>query len=325
MFKVSQSKMKTWRKCRQAYHYKYVERLRRKFKSRPLQFGTMVHSMIEAHADRKDPMRVLSAIEKSQGKMFRAEREHYGDIIGDVRHIMASYFDFWKKDDIDYRLIDGKRAEHEFEVEIAKGIVATGKIDAVGHQRGLRWLVEHKSFGKRIPDDDARWRDLQSCVYIRIMDILGWKRPDGLLWDYIWSKPPMEPQFLKSGKLARRLIVTLPSKVQQFVSQHNVAEDDASRLMSIARKNLPRYFRRITVPTKPAVIDTVFSDFVTTAKEMKATHGVKPCRSIDQHCTWCDYEPLCRATFRGGDVDFLKEKDYEVAKKDPVAEVQEYQ
>lgn len=313
-YKVSQSKMKTWRRCRQAYHYRYVLGLKKKIKARPLVFGTIVHEMLEADAIGKSPWKTLKRLDKEQGPLFRAEREHYGDIIADAGDIMSEYFQYHNP--LQPISVNGKDAEIEFEVPVAKGIVATGKIDMLAKEKGLRWLVEHKTFGKAIPDEDARWRDLQSALYVRILDMLGVKRPDGLLWDYIWSKSPQTPEFLKSGRVAKRLIVTLPGKVRAWADKHGISQSDRARLMDVAKKNLPRYFQRIMVPIKPQVVDSVFEDFVTTAKEMRNRHDDKPCRNVDRHCTWCDYEPLCRAAFRGGDINFLMRSDYEVRKKD---------
>lgn len=272
--------------------------------------------MIEAHANSEDPYRVLRVAEKKQGKLFRAEYELYGNIIDDVRIIMTDYFAHHKADDITYVKLNGQYAEHEFNVPIADGITVTGKIDAFATRNRLRWLVEHKTFGKQVPDEDARWRDLQSSVYVRIGEMLGWPRVDGLLWDYIRSKPPQTPEFLKSGRVARRMIDTLPTKVREFVAANKrQVGDDAERLMSMAKKNQERYFRRVYVPTKPDVIDKVFADFTETAREMRDLHGKRRARSIDRHCSWCDYESLCRAELRGGDVDFIKEKDFEVSKR----------
>lgn len=317
LFKVSQSKVKAWRKCRQAYYYRYVESLRKKVKARPLTFGSLVHEMIEAHASGEDAFRVLAVAERKQGKLFRAEYELYGNIIDDVRIIMTDYFAHHKRDDITYLPINGQLAEHKFEVPIGDGIVATGLVDAYATKNKLRWMVEHKTFGKQMPDEDARWRDLQSSVYIRIGEMLGWPRVDGLLWDYIRSKPPQAPAFLKNGKVARRLIDTLPTKIIEFVAQNKKqVGGDATRLLSMARKNETRYFRRIFVPTKPDVIGKVFADFTETAREMRDLHGKRRARTIDRHCSWCDFEGLCRAELRGGDVDFLKEKDFEVSKKE---------
>ena len=316
-FKVSQSKVKTWRKCRQAYWYRYVESLRKKVKARPLTFGSLVHEMIEAHANSEDPFSILRHAEKKQGKMFRAEYQLYGNIIDDVRIIMTDYFAHHKRDDVVYLKVHGQFAEHEFNVDIGDGIVATGKVDAYAVRNRLTWMVEHKTFGKQMPDEDARWRDLQSSVYIRIGEMLGWPRVDGLLWDYIRSKPPQTPEFLKNGKVAKRLIDTLPTKVREFISANKrQVGGDAARLVSMAAKNESRYFRRIYVPTKPDVVGKVFADFTETAREMRDLHGKRRARTVDRHCSWCDYEGLCRAELRGGDVDFLKEKDFEVSKKE---------
>lgn len=316
-FKVSQSKVKTWRKCRQAYWYRYVESLRKKVKARPLTFGSLIHEMIESHANNEDPFHVLRVAERKQGKMFRAEYELYGDIINDVRVIMSDYFAYHKKDDITYLPIKGQYAEHEFNVDLGDGITATGKVDAFATRNKLKWMVEHKSFGNQMPNEDARWRDLQSSVYIRIGEMLGWPRVDGLLWDYIRSKPPQSPQFLKNGTVARRAIDTLPTKIREFVEANKKqVGSHAGRLMSMATANQSRYFQRIYVPTKPDVIGKVFADFIETAREMRDLHGKRRARTVDRHCSWCDYEGLCRAELRGGDVDFIKEKDFEVSRKE---------
>lgn len=273
--------------------------------------------MLEAHANDENPMKVLKTAEKEQGKLFRAEHELYGDIINDTRIIMDEYFAFYAKNDVEFIPLGGKYAEHEFNVDLGDGITATGKIDAYARRNRLKWMVEHKSFGNQMPNEDARWRDLQSSVYIRIGEMLGWPRVDGLLWDYIRSKPPGTPQFLKNGRVARRAIDTLPAKIREFVAANRKqVGGDADRLMSMAKGNVTRYFQRIFVPTKPAVIDKVFADFVETAKEMRDLHGKRRARTVDRHCSWCDYESLCRAELRGGDVDFLKEKDFEVSKRE---------
>ena len=38
--------------------------------------------------------------------------------------------------------------------------------------------------------------------------------------------------------------------------------------------------------------------------------------NIERHCSWCDYEPLCRARLQGNDFDFIKERQYEIDKGD---------
>lgn len=305
---VSQSKVKTWRRCRRAYHYKYVENLTKKRTSRPLQFGRLVHEMIEAHANAEDPFELLNKIELEKGKMFRAEREMYGDIINDIRTIMVEYFDYWKDDTLVYLRKNKKSAEHEFEIEILDGIYFKGKIDAIAKSKKMKWLVEHKTF-TRMPTEDHRWRNIQSCVYVRALDVLGWN-VEGTCWDYVKSKPPTKPEILKSGAMSTKMIDSLPGAVMSVLEENELDPKLYDEFIAVMRKNRPSYFQRIYTPTKKLIVDSIFEDFKATAIEISELHGKSKTRTIDLHCDYCDYESICRAELIGLDSDFVKEREY---------------
>jgi CRISPR/Cas system-associated exonuclease Cas4 (RecB family) len=314
-YEVSQSKVKTYRRCRRAYWYRYVDRLRKRVKSRPLEFGSIVHEMLDAFKEGDDPFAVLDATAKRNHNMFRAEREMYGDIIEDIRCIMEEYFDHYKDDGLSYVRIKGKSAEHEFRVNIDKDIILTGKIDAFARTPNkLRWLEEHKTFSK-FPDEDARWRNLQSASYIRVVDILGLPPVDGVLWDYIHSKAPTKPPLLKNGTMTRKSMNTLPTRVLAAIDEYGLKRKDYRAQFDKAFENRRRYFVRVFNPVKERVVTAIFDDLITTAREMMDNHGKCKERNIDLHCSFCDYESICRAELQGSDVDFVKEREYEVSHK----------
>lgn len=307
--KVSQSKVNLWRKCARAYHYKYVEKLRRKRIVRPLYFGRIVHEMIEFQASDENPLKVIEQKKKELSRMFAVEREEYLETIEDARIIMTEYFKFWEKDPLVYVSKKGETTEHRFEIEIADGIVATGIIDAFAKKKKLRWLVEHKSFN-RMPSEDHRWRNLQSVVYFRINDMLGWPKMDGVLWDYVWSKTPTRPQLLKDGKLSQKFIRSLPLAAEETIKELGLKVKDNAKFLESLARNRRDYFTRIYSPISKSVVDTVFSDFVDSARDIADRgHKVKT-RSIAMHCDWCDFEPICRAELQGSDADFVKKKEY---------------
>lgn len=309
-YKVSNSKVKTWRRCRYAYHLKYVERLEKKRVSRPLQFGRLVHSMIEFHAEGKDPMSVIDTLSVEDMKLFRAEKEEYGDLLADVRCIMTEYFAFHGDDSLVALRVNGRYAEHEFNVEIAPGIILNGKIDMIARTPNkLRWLVEHKSFN-HLPSEDERWRNTQSIVYFKAMDFLGWRPVDGVCWDYIHSKSPAWPPLLKNGTMTRKAMITLPTRVREAIVKHELKERDYRDVVEAAAGKRKHYFQRSFNPVKPSVIKHVWSDFVSTAKEMADCHGKSRERNIERHCSWCDFEPICRAELTGHDADFIRRNDY---------------
>lgn len=324
-FSVGQSKVKTWRGCQQAYHFKYVEELQRKRTKRPFAFGTIIHRMIEADAQGDDPFEVLDAINLENLKIFASEREMYGDIIEDIRIIMEDYFVF-HKDGLRFIPVrdetkEMRFAEHEFAVPLeeltrtpgVKGIVFKGQVDGLGKTpNDLRWLIEHKSRDK-LPNHDERWRNLQSTVYSRVVKHLGWlKKVDGVCWNYIYSKAPTIPKPIKDGsRLSRQAIVTLPSVLRRALEEHQLKAEDHPELVKSAEASRKEYFQRFFVPVNASVQDAIFNGFVETAIEMREGSGTKKCKNIGRHCSWCDYEPLCRTELTGGDVDFVRQGEFQ--------------
>jgi hypothetical protein len=329
VFKASQSKVKTWLKCKRAYHYKYVEKLKRIRVGRPLQFGRIVHEMIEAFSKNEDPFELLDKIELDNEKLFRAEQEMYGELIADIGFIMEDYFSYWSgKDKNAYKVIPikGVLAEHEFTLPIEKGLVLTGKVDAVGQTRDkMKWLIEHKSFNRR-PSEEFRWVNIQSSIYLKVAEQLGYPSLDGTMWDYIHSKPPAMPAILKSGVLSQAKIYTLPSAVKQFLSDNKLKTKDYPSLMKHAEACRSEYFFRIRNPVASRVVNAIYSDFIDAVKDMRDNHGKLKMRTIERHCSWCDFEPLCKAEMLGHDTKFIMKREYTINEKadaDTVKEVVE--
>jgi len=324
-FSIGQSKVKSYRQCHRQYHYKYVEELQRKSTKRPLMFGKVVHRMLEAHGQKEDPMAVLDGISFENEKLFTAEKLMYGELVEDIRTIMTEYFDYWDPQDVRWVPVideEGNRryTEHEFAVPLEeltgnaedRGIVVKGQVDGLVKTRNdLRWIGEHKTFDK-LPGEDERWRNLQTIVYRKAILAMGWlSRVDGVFWNYIMSKPPTKPRLLKNGDVSAADIVTLPSVVSAFMRENKLEETDKSRtLMEVAVACRPRYFQRIFTPISTTVADRIFDGFVDSAREMRYKHGATTDQNIGRHCSWCDYEPICRAEITDGDPDFVKEREY---------------
>lgn len=322
VFKCSQSKIKVWRKCKYAAYLRYVLGLRKKFKSRPLQFGSLVHTMLEADIEAKNPFKALTKATTGQ-KLFAAEREMLEEIAGDARLIMRDYFDYWEQakpaQQLNYKPFRGKKAEHQIFVEIAPGIELEVKLDGLAVTGDdLKVLVEHKTF-TRMPSDDHRWRDLQSNIYKRVSEMVDLKL-DGMVWDYIRSKPPTTPQLLKDGSVSKKRIDTLPSALMAFYKQNGVKPD--LRMMKTAEENRMSYFKRERTAFKKNTVKLVTDDFIESAKEMSQHLGVLKAKTIDRHCDWCEFEPICRAELTGADAKFIIKKEY-TTREQREAEIEE--
>jgi len=315
MYKVSQSKVKTWRRCHKAYHLKYVEELRAKKKSRALHFGSLIHKAIEEHLEGRNPMKVFDPSLIIESGKFTVEIEEELNTLSEAKLIMKEYLIYWQDDPIKYLKINGYRSEHNFEIEIKKGVLWNGKIDAIGtSDNGLRWLIEHKTFS-RLPGTDERWRNLQSSTYHKAIDMLGWKPTDGVCWDYIGSKAPPVPGFLKDGTPSLKRMRTLPTALTQFIRSAGLKPKDYEDFIREARSNRSDWFTRQYTPVDNEVKDLVFKEFLDTIDDMVEGHGKKQTMNIERHCAWCEFEKLCRAKLQGLDYDFVKEREYEKAIK----------
>lgn len=311
---ISQSKVKVYRQCRRMYHNKFVLMLQKKKKKRPFMFGGIVHEIAEARFERKDWEEVLNKIELDNKKLFRKEIEMYGNIIEDIRDIMTDYFEYWENHPTDaVRPIkhDGRRSEHEFRIELDDGLWFTGRIDAVVKAKGMRWLMEHKTFS-RMPSEDERWRSVQAAVYFRALEEMGFKTIDGVLWDYVSSKPCNVPgQLTSTGRISQARLDSLPSRIERWIEEEGHKRKEFRKLIEDAEANRRNRFIRIYSPVKPRVVDNIWNDFVDTAKEMADFHGKKKDQNIGRHCSWCDYQPLCKAEVTGSDVDWIIDREYQ--------------
>ena len=316
MITVSQSKAKTWLTCKFKYHLKHVERLQRKKIRRPLQFGRIMHDLIEVDLDGGDPLEKLEEIEAKDAKLFDEEIEEYGNIIDDIQVIFEAYRDYWRKDPLKPIPVEGKNSEHAFEIEILDGVFFNGRIDYLCKTNKLNWLGEHKTFGS-LPNDDHRWRDLQSCVYFRAVEMMGWigkKHLDGVCWNYINSKAPNEPKILKNGEMSAANTVTLPAVVRRVAKREGLSLDDENVAIQLERseERCHDYFKRIYTPINEDVVKFTWNGFVDTARDIAENHGKVDSMTTGRHCDWCEFDPVCRARIMNQDIDFVKEHQFEV-------------
>lgn len=322
VFQCSQTKINAWRRCKYYAFLRYVEGLRKRFKDRPLQFGTLTHLVLEVDANGGQPFKALTTATKEQ-KLFASEREELEQIAGDVRVIMRDYFEYWDQAPANKQLLPikrkGKSAEHQIFVSIAPAIQLEVRLDLLAERgSGGIFLVDHKTFRQK-PSDDHRWRSLQANLYKKAADLAEIKL-DGMCWNYIRSKPPTLPQVNKNGSLSLKRLDTLPGALKIFAKAQKL--EIPSRMMDTAIKNRSSWFMRDFMAFRGTTVKLMFEDFVETARDMAQNLGVQKAKTIDRHCDWCEMEAICRAELQGGDVKYIKEKEYttrEQRKKDEEA------
>lgn len=342
MFKVSHSKVKTWRRCRYLYDLKYVRKLRRKYKSRPQVVGSIVHEAIEAHYKGKSVEDILKGYEKAIGKMFQEEIIEFGleNAVEDSRQIVKGYFEYWKNDGVTYLAVE-LEFDEKVALEIYPGIVFIGKVDAIVQLKDSKvddiWIFERKTC-KRIPDERTRATDVQTVLYFVFLTMMrrkqgrrilpeNWPTPRGVIWDYVRSKAPSIPHQNKPkkgeevGPMSRAACDTTWTVYEQALLEAGLDPDDYQDVKEALAGAEDSFFRRIRLPFSKSLSEQVYRDFIDTVIEMRSLHGIVKDRNLTYDCSRCEFYNLCQAELHGLDTDILLKKDYEVKDESDEKEV----
>lgn len=309
---VNQSRVKLWRRCRRAHHYKFVEKIERKVKGRPLTFGSLVHDCLEAAntGDSYEP--ILKKYEKQIKNVFEEERVELGldTVVPAARVILPLYFKHWKEDGLTYLAV-----EQEFAVPLIQGVTFKGTVDGiVQDQRDRRVFLFERKTAKNIPDDNFRMSDVQTVVYFDALPQSGFRRKvDGLMWDYVRSKPPTVPELLKSGEMSKKNIDTLPEIYLAELKKHGINPKPYREFMEELEGKRSKFFRRLKLPMSSHLRQEVVKDFKATAQEIR-DHGDRKERTLSNwDCPRCEFFQLCQAELRGQDSDFIRKHEYKPA------------
>lgn len=315
MFEVGYSMVKSYRRCPRQYHYKYLRNLQRRRPPSPLIRGTILHEMLNARALRsmKKPTKTpASILENYQGKyseLFREEREEYGEnFIGNIARVWANYERTYAKDGWKY-----EASEEEVITDLDDGLVYKGHLDKRVIAKDRRWIVDHKTH-KNIPTEEARFNDYQILLYIWCynQEVPKADRAGGIIWDYLRTKPPTEPEPLKKGGLsvAQNQDTDYDTYVAALKRFNLDPKPYGAFLDSLKKRSSTKFFLRVPLPepSREMTIQVV-DDFKTTAIAMRDAKSFP--RHTSRDCSWCEYYRLCTAELRGLDSKFIEKTEFE--------------
>lgn len=309
---VSLSQIKSYRKCKREHHYRYVENIERRIKKVQLYRGSVIHDLIKVHIRGGDWEKEFEKFERKFNKLpdLRAE---YGDLDDEIWEIMSGYFSYYEDDPLEYLLVE---EWIDPVVPLVKGKTAFGGIvDAIARDsEGRHWVVEHKTHDT-FPTEEDRLNDLQTSLYVWALRKNGWKI-DGILWDYIRTKPPAKPEVLKSGGLSKRKNIDTTYDVYlEAIKEHGENPDDYQDILESLKGREERFYRRVKLPVNEAIIKPIVRDAKRTSLEIYYLKEF-PTRNLTFMCPrWCDFYQLCTAELRGLDTSFIREREYRPRKK----------
>ena len=301
-FRVSWSRIKSWKRCRKQHHYKYVERLEAKRKPPALLRGKLLGQLIEAHCSGQNWKTLWAKLSKEHRTLFSAEVEMYGDFKVEIPRIMEGYVKRYGKE----KTI---ALEHEEFLELAPGILLSTRNDGILIEDGKKWLKETKTH-RNIPDEETRFSDLQTVIYYALLKAKY--KLSGVIWDYVRTKPPTVPQQLKDGGLSKRNIESTPEVYLSEIKRLKLNPADYEDILSELKEKEDNFYLRVKLPEPSQhLIDATISDFTQTAQFMR-DHPDLQDRNMGRDCPRCEFYALCQAELRGLDSHFIRKSEFKI-------------
>ena len=174
IFNISHTKLSTFRRCRQQYHWKY------KLKFYPPASmgqarGSAGHAALASWHVEYDAQKAMQAAWDQWDDSGYGE----GDDWGLLERALLRYFP-WSQENDSFKIIT---AEYKFEIEYETlPILFLGFIDGVVTEADRIWLLENK-FNKRVSTKNLEL-DAQATLYLLAIQNLG-KTVDGVIYNII--------------------------------------------------------------------------------------------------------------------------------------------
>lgn len=316
MITVSYSRVQTYLSCPYAHYLRYVEGVIKKGKSRPLSFGSDFHKLLELRSNKKALKAAISDIKEAYYGLDPASQEELGeDYIEDLKQIFSDYMKLYKGTPLP------DKTEVPFEIPIGKyngEIVAfNGVIDEIYETENGLTIGEHKTFSRK-PDRVFIAMNTQKCMYAKAVQLLTGSLPREVMWDYIKSSPAQEPIWLeKSGKFseAKNNNITEYSWLRACKERGITDKSILAKGKDLYAGNIHGFFFRLREDYLPDMVEDIFQGFLYTAKEIVRNGEKNRTKHTGQGCSWCEYRDICYAELTGGNVEYVKQRDYKEREK----------
>lgn len=301
----SHSRVNVWRRCPRKYHYRYIQKLKRKTPALPLKRGSWLHELIEVHylgGDWEDRHDELTA---KFMDLFEEEREEYGDLPGECSRIMRSYLSHYRREDAGLRVID---AELDEMLPLPNGDTFNFVIDLVVEDPdGGIWLWDHKTVGKFMPPE-FMLIDAQLARYFWAAEFMGYGPLRGVMFNEIITTAPTVPEVLKSGELTRR--ANLRSDVFTYmraIRENGLDMNDYRDVLMRLKASSDQWFRRTRLPRDTELMERLMDELYMAADEVRnAERNNAFPRTARKDCTWdCDFLDMCAVELMGGDASHI--------------------
>lgn len=298
---INQSRIKVWDLCHRQHYYKYILQLPEESgRSRALQFGTSFHWLVEQREDNHGvPAEQLQKIfEPIPGKFNEDGSPFIVDdtidpvIYGEALQVFREYEFYYRHNPFKYHPIGGKNTELLMELNTGKGVKLKGTADGFIEYEDQIWLIDHKTFGRAIPDMHELTFSRQAAFYYYMVEKLYGIKLGGIMWDYVRSKVPAKPRW-SGSTFYKPSQQVLPLAAGEFMVQHKLSPMAHSRYLQQARNNGALAFHRIPVARDESVHRQMLGKIQSSITEIKTIGKTAREPHISMKCNWCSWRPQC--------------------------------
>lgn len=300
---LSNSKVKTWRRCPKQFEFKYEMKLRPKRKGVQLERGSWLHDLLMHHYDGHDWRERHNELKRQFDNLFEEEKEHLGDLPDEVERLMRGYLHEYRKIDGAFRTIDTELDEI---ITLPNGLKFNFIIDRIYEDRdGGLWLQDHKSV-KNFMDPDFMLLDAQLARYFWCAERMGYTPLLGIEFNEFRTKAPTVPKLTDSGaRLQKKMNIDTDALTYlREIKRHGFDPADYSDILSHLLHQHEKFFRRTKLPMSKPLMRQQMLELVMSAREITSAQkrGEFP-RSPMKACDWdCDYKNLCITDLQGGNI-----------------------
>jgi hypothetical protein len=316
--RISNAKLKSYRRCPNAYRYKYVLGIKPKQRRVQLERGSWIHELLMVHNDGEDWRQRHRELSKQFANLWEEEREDLGDLPDECSRIMRAYLRTYRDDEQRFRVIDSELNEivtlpNGLDLQVVVDVVLEDLID------GGVWLRDYKTRDK-FTKAESMMLDPQMTLYFWAMEYMGYKPLRGAEYDEIRTKAPSIPHRNQDGRLSKaKSIDTDVYTYMREIRRWELDPGDYSDILRhIATNQKERFFRRTPIPKDPPVVRTTLREAVQTAQEILAAEQKERFpRTFDNSCNWqCEYRNLCITELYGGNIEPLIKLNFEKDRED---------
>lgn len=280
------SKVNSYITCPYQHYLRYTEKWYPKQKSRALEVGSAIHECCEAYRKNKLDKFDFNITNEIDLKLWLEYYKKYSTISKDYEFIFIE-----------------KTFKCKSFIGIIDGLVKNKRT-------GKLWIYEMKTFSKMPTEFDRLFR-AQPYVYYQQLKNKGIE-VEGVVWEYVKSDLPQEPNLLKNGTLSKAINNNIiPETIISACNKNGLNVADYQDLIEQSKNNIMNFFDVKERYITPEVAEKMFNEFNSIRCDGK--NKKKHMNSLT--CKMCSYKDVCLAELTNVDAEYILEENFERRKK----------